>query len=205
MIKLLYILGLSTLVVAGMVFMASGKLWRRDTSGTIDGDEAPIVSRFQASGSFNGSDGHPVISPLVQQATAYALYLTPPAPKTQRAVTRPQNSAQSLHRPSGTIPKFRLLSTTYYRSHPDKSWALVSEPGKGSHWVRKDERLGRFVVESVERGSIIYRDGDQLREEKVPMSQTVQLARAKSDKSVATQVVKPNPGVVNLSQSADVE
>lgn len=42
--------------------------------------------------------------------------------------------------------------------------ALVSEPGSGYRWVKQGQRLGHFVVESIERGLIMYRNGDQLLE-----------------------------------------
>ena len=42
--------------------------------------------------------------------------------------------------------------------------ALVSEPGSGTHWVKQGARLGHFVLEKVERGTIVYRQGDRLRE-----------------------------------------
>ena len=40
--------------------------------------------------------------------------------------------------------------------------ALVSEPGSGTGWVKKGARLGHFVVDKVERGTLVYRDGDRL-------------------------------------------
>ena len=42
--------------------------------------------------------------------------------------------------------------------------ALVSELGSGYRWVKHGQRLGHFVVESIERGLIMYRNGDQLLE-----------------------------------------
>ena len=42
--------------------------------------------------------------------------------------------------------------------------ALVSEPGSGERWVKQGTHLGQFVVEKVERGTMVYRDGDRLLE-----------------------------------------
>jgi hypothetical protein len=63
-------------------------------------------------------------------------------------------------RPAEPKPKFTLVATSYYRSRPEQSMALVSEPGSGSRWVKQGTHLGHFVVEKVERGMVVYRDGD---------------------------------------------
>ncbi len=61
-------------------------------------------------------------------------------------------------------PKFVLAATSYYQTRPEKSMALVLEPGSGYRWVKQGERVGHFVVEIVEPGLIAYRNGDQLLE-----------------------------------------
>jgi hypothetical protein len=205
MIKLIYAASLLILIAAGAVFMFCGTLCSQDAHRSGGNSETSIVERFQTHGSLKGRDSQAVVSPLVKQATAYALHLTPPAPKARKVAARVTNSVRSVHRPVGTAPKFRLLATTYYRSSPEKSLALVSEPGKGDHWVKKDERLGHFVVESVEKGSIVCRDGAKLHEVKVPVKKTVQLAKTEPGKLMPTQAIKPNLRLLNASQSTDVE
>jgi hypothetical protein len=37
-------------------------------------------------------------------------------------------------------------------------------PGSGTHWVKRGAHLGHFIVEKVEPGKIVYRDGDRLSE-----------------------------------------
>jgi len=186
MIKLIYVLGLLVLIAAGVVFMHCVTLLLEDSPGNEMKSDMPIVERFEKIEGGRGINRQTTVSPLVKQATAYALYLTPPVPKAPKATAKPRNSMRSVHRAANVRPKFRLLSTTYYRSDPERSLALVSEPGKGDHWVKKDERLGHFTVESVKAGSIVYRDGGKLHEIKVPVKQTAQLARIRTTASAAS-------------------
>jgi len=202
MIKLLYIISLLALISAGVLFVHCGMLLLQGVPQDKNNPEISILEKFQTLRSLSKKNNQVAIPPLVKQATAYALYLNPPEPPAPQKIPRPQ---KTVHRPLVTTPKFRLLSTSYYRSNPEKSLALVSEPGKGDHWIKKGERLGQFVVESVEKGAIIYRDGNQLREMKITIKETVQLAQLKSNMSVLTQTIKPNLRLLNASQSRDVE
>ncbi len=202
MIKLLYIISLLALISAGVLFAHCGMLWLQGVPQDKNNPEISILEKFQTLRSFSKKNNQVVIPLLVKQATTYALYLNPPEPPAPQKIPQPQ---KTVHRTLVTTPKFRLLSTSYYRSNPEKSLALVSEPGKGDHWIKKGERLGQFVVESVEKGAIIYRDGNQLREMKITIKETVQLAQLKSNLSVLTQTIKPNLRLLNASQSRDVE
>ena len=192
--------------------MLCGMLWLQRVPQKKNNPEISIVEKFQTLQSLSKKNNQVVIPPLVKQAAVYALYLNPPEPPAPKVIPRPQ---KSVHRPLVTTPittpKFRLLSTSYYRSNPEKSLALVSEPGKGDHWIAKDERLGKFVVERIEKGAIIYRDGNQLREVKITIKKTVQLAQTKSNlqtksnMSVSTWTNKSNLRLLNTSQSREVE
>jgi hypothetical protein len=193
------------LTSSGVLFVLVGTQWLHGAPRNENNPEISIAERFQKNRGAGGRNSQDVISPLVKQATAYALYLTPPKPPAPKKSARPSIHKQPLHRSVGTTPKFRLLSTTYYRSSPGKSLALVSEPGKGDHWIKKGERLGHFVLERVEKGAIVYRDGNQLREMKVAMSGKVQLGQTKSNISASTQTIKPNLRLLNRSQPSDVE
>jgi hypothetical protein len=176
--------------------------WLQGAPQDKDNPEISIAERFQAFRSFSTKNNDDVIPPLVKQATAYAMYLNPPEPPAPKEAPQPK---KPVHRSLGTTPKFRLLSTTYYRSSPEKSLALVSEPGRGAHWIKKGERLGQFVVESVEKGAIVYRDGNQSHEMRITIKETVQLAQIKSNMSASTRAIKPNLRLLEASQSTDVE
>ena len=99
--------------------------------------------------------------PLVKQAEAFAIYLNPPvSPKPSKAVVS-NNSRQTISRnnPVELSPKFTLTATSYYRSKPQESMALVWEPGIGFHWIKQGSKLGHFVIDKIERGTVVYRNG----------------------------------------------
>jgi len=97
------------------------------------------------------------ISPLIKQAEAFALYLNPPpAPETEPSVSR------SEPRPKGPVsPKFKLIGTSRYASHPELSLALIDEPGKGLRWVRQFSNVGHLIIEQVKDGLVVVRDGEK--------------------------------------------
>ena len=95
--------------------------------------------------------------PLVQQATAFALYLNPPEPREGLAV-RDTGAITPLSLP--VTPKFRLVATSYYPVQPELSLALIDEPGKGLYWVRQSSKVGHLVIEQV-RDSLIVVKGDK--------------------------------------------
>ena len=204
MIKLIYAVSLLMLVAAGAVFTLSGKLWSQDMAVNQSSSETSVVERFQTLGNLQGDKGRDSEPPLVKQATAYALYLVPPAPKV-RTTAGNTRITPTVQRPAGMQPKFRLLSTSYCRSSPDLSWALVSEPGKGDHWVKKDARLGHYIVDSVKDGSIVYRDGSRLHEVKIPEKQTVQLAKINPAVSASAPAVNSKISPPNDPQATEVK
>jgi hypothetical protein len=75
-------------------------------------------------------------------------------------------------------PKFKLLATCYNRTKPEESLALVSEPGRDPRWIEKGEPLGHFIIESIDPGLIVYRQGDKFHEMKVETKKSFQLAQA---------------------------
>lgn len=202
MIKTLYIISLIALISAGVLFVACGMLWLRGVPHGKDNPEISIADKFRKIKSPDNKGNRVDTTPLVKQATTYALYLNPPKPPAPKQVPRPQ---QTVQKPVVITPKFRLLSTSYYRSNPDKSLALVSEPGKGDHWIQKDERLGHFIVESVKDGAIVYRDGNQSHEMKVIVQNAVNSAQIKSNVSASTRGVKPDLGLLDASKTSEVE
>jgi hypothetical protein len=113
--------------------------------------------------------------PLVAAAREFATYLNPPAPP---APTVPQARSQSpirlaqakepelTLRPAFSTVGFKLVATSYYEGRPDKSMALLSEPGNGDagRWVREGTQIGHFTVHEIRQGIVVLRDGDNTRE-----------------------------------------
>lgn len=203
--KLLHAVGSSALIGAAVLMALCVRLWLQGLPSSRSHPGDSIVQKFQTLGSLSPKNNHDVTSPLVEQATAYALYLDPPKPTVPKAPQQPGVNAQTVFVPPAATPKFCLLATTYYRSSPEKSLALVSEPGKGDHWIRQSERLGHFTVERVEKGAIFYRDGNQLREMKVMVMQAAQLTPIRSELSTSTQTIKPDLRLLNAPQPSNVE
>jgi len=170
MVRFLHILGLGALFSAGGILALSVSLWRQDDPQREEIRHRPsVIEVFQRGDSRAGTrlEERP---PLIVQAEAFAQYLDPPKGPEKLpalALTRSSKPAGPPIRPMISSVSFKLRATSYYPHQPDRSMALVSEAGsaEGSErWVREGSRLGHFVVREIRRGSITYRDGDNLRE-----------------------------------------
>jgi hypothetical protein len=120
-------------------------------------NSAGVIEKFKESKGDKVGDRGQEISPLVKQAEAFALYLSPPPPP-QPIVSAPSRF-QSPPQPKATSPKFKLVGTSYYALHPELSLALIDEPGKGLHWVRQFGKVGHLIIEQVKDGLVVVRDG----------------------------------------------
>ena len=97
------------------------------------------------------------ISPLMKQAKDFALRIQPPAPEKPKIPTRP-----TIVRPTKVTPKFTLIGTAVYDVDPIRSLALIDEPGKGLRWVKQSQTVGHLVIDQVNDGNIVIRDGERL-------------------------------------------
>jgi hypothetical protein len=116
-------------------------------------------------------------SPLVQQAGAFALYLNPPTPKASR--TTAGRGAPKTLGPAVT-PKFKVLGTCFNKERPESSIALIDEPGKGLHWVRKSGKVGHLLIEQVKDGIVVFNDGKGTFEQKAEQKQELSLLEGAS-------------------------
>ena len=163
MIRAVQTLGVSALICAGTVFLHCTDQWLHGNPGNEPEPELSVTERFKQAGGVSGGNQE-TVSPLVEQAQAFASYLSPPEPGTPRQAPRVASSTKKAIAPvrlAETTAKFGLVATSYYGARPEKSLALVSQPGRENRWVRPGERLGHFILEKVEQGSIVYRDGDR--------------------------------------------
>ena len=119
-------------------------------------DSPGVIEKFNKTVGNKAKTGQNEISPLVQQAGAFALYLNPPPAKTPRAAT---GRTTDITRGPAVTPKFKLLGTSYYKGQPELSLALIDEPGKGLHWVRQSSKLGHLLIEQVKDGTVVFKDG----------------------------------------------
>ncbi|MDH4239576.1 MAG: hypothetical protein OEW48_08445, partial [Phycisphaerae bacterium] len=102
------------------------------------------------------------VSPLVKQATLFAMIINPPPPPPapiNRAKPPEARKVVSIPVPLGPVTtKFKLIGTSYYASRPALSLAYIDEPGKGLHWVRQGSNVAHLLIEEVKDGSIIVKD-----------------------------------------------
>ncbi len=116
-----------------------------------------VIEKFDNSAGKKAMGGSNQVSPLVQQAGAFALYLNPPKPKTPRPAT---GRITSTPRGPSATPKFTVLGTSYNRDRPESSIALIDEPGKGLHWVRQSSMVGHLLIEEIKDGVVVVKDNN---------------------------------------------
>jgi hypothetical protein len=183
MIKVLHVVSVLLLSCAGVLLGLCVQQWRQSLPSQDTGGKRSAIARFQE---LRGAEekGIPHVSPLVTEAEAFALLLTPPQPPASREVPAPKAYTPPVPpvvRPPSVTPQFALLSTSYCRSRPARSLALISEPGQESRWIGTGAQVGHLVVERIDKGVMIYRDGDQVREMRITVPEPLPIARLKSN------------------------
>jgi hypothetical protein len=151
------------------VFVLCLAQWSRDEPQIAQNAGLSIVEKFnQANNSGKDEKGnYRPLSPHVKQAQDFALYLNPsqlPGGKQTSARGGTLTQTPSAARAVESEPKFRLFGTSYYRSRPEESMALVSEAGGRPRWVKQGALLGHFVVTKIVRGKIVCKDDQRLHE-----------------------------------------
>jgi len=166
-VRILQSISAVSLTFAFVIFTLCIIQWTRGRPDSELGTRHSIVEEFKLHGVDNNKGFQRTASPLVVQAKAFASYLDPPkSTKPVRAkVSKPDGERRitSVNLPK-TTPKFTLLATSYYRAMPEESLALVSEPGREPRWIKQGDRLGHFILAKIEKGTIVYQDGDRLGE-----------------------------------------
>lgn len=166
-VRILQLISAISLTSAFVIFTFGIIQWVRGRPESELNPGHSIVEEFKQRRSEGKNGFQQTASPLVAQAKAFASYLDPPKPTkpVQAKVSKPNGKRRitSVDLPKIT-PKFTLLATSYYRSMPEESLALVSEPGREPRWIKQGDRLGHFTLAKIERGTIVYQDGDQMGE-----------------------------------------
>ncbi len=109
----------------------------------------------------------------MKEAAGFSTIINPPPPPPPKAppVGAPQAAAAPAP-PAPVAVKFDLVATSYYASHPEKSFVLIDEPGKGLHWVKQGSAVGHLTIETVKDGAIIVRDGQRTSEMTVKVQES---------------------------------
>jgi hypothetical protein len=123
-----------------------------------------VVEKFREAKGSGSKRDQPQISPLVQQAEAFALYLNPPPPpkpKIPKPIVPGGKPEEPLlpepPRPPDPTPKFTVVATSFYESSPETSLALIDEPGKGRHWVRQGSMVSHLIIEQIKDGFLVVK------------------------------------------------
>jgi hypothetical protein len=198
MLRIMYILGISALTLAGTLLVLSAlDRSRQDPNGEQIAGHPNAIQQFRAHVSGSGIRSAED-SPLVTQAKALALYLNPaedPEKPSSPMMTVGGAPAALVVRPAAPSVRFKLCGTSYYPNEPGRSMALISELGSlegNERWVKEGTQIGHFVIHEIRKGMIVYRDGEQLREMAV-----------EHGASVPSLVRDTRPGSRQVSRAAD--
>jgi hypothetical protein len=110
-------------------------------------------------------------SPLVKEAIILGNTINPPPPPKPAPVAQPSGPSQPVP-PVPVTAKFDLIATSYFASHPEQSFVLIDEPGKGQHWVKQGSTVGHLTIETVKDGSIVLREGQKTSEMTVKVQES---------------------------------
>ena len=207
MLRTLRITSIIAVILATGVFGLSVVLGIRSKQEANEFLNSPgIIEEFKKAKSEKSKNSQSQTSPLVEQAKAFALYLTPPPkPEPKKQDIAPPKRREP--KPKKVSAKFKLIGTSFYASHPQLSLALIDQPGKGISWVRQSNKIGHLVVEQVKNGSVIIRDGQRTEEiiaERTPKRSLIK--GESSGKPVSTIVLKPaDSGATKSSGKGDSE
>jgi hypothetical protein len=161
MINTLRITGVIAVLLAGALFVFPVVFGVRSDQRLNEFLGSPSArEKFEKAADSKAQPNEDRASPLVQQAEAFALYLNPPK-STPASGLKPDKTAGLLPVPTTVSPKFKVFVTSYCQDDPDLSLALIDEPGRGRHWVRKSSSVGHLVVDQVKDGVVVIRNDGQ--------------------------------------------
>jgi hypothetical protein len=195
MIKTLRITTIIAAIVAVLFFVLSAAFGlRSDKDKEAYLAKPTAVSLFTKSAK-NRATSEPE-SPLIKQADAFALRINPPAPVIETPV-------QAI-RPAET-PKFRLLGTSFYPHDPNRSMALIDEPGKGQHWIGPSTGVGSYTITQIGDGKLTYTDGQKSMEmfaEKPQGTPQISVIQITQGQGGVTSTAPPIGTAVPMGQAA---
>jgi len=172
MVRALYILASFAILGAGVLLNVSMRQWHADDPQLDRLRNQPSAVQLFRDRVLEGRDDvSEQTSPVIAQAQAFASHINPTPPAQDMQPPRPQVPARSRPTPAvqprASSVAFKLHGTSVYPDRPERSMALISEPG-GSEgerkWVREGATLGHFVVQEIRRGVVVLSDGDAVRE-----------------------------------------
>jgi hypothetical protein len=177
MIKTLRITSVVAAILAG-VFFVFPVVYGVRSDERIDGflKQPSVREKFEDVADNKAKAVESRVSPLVEQAEAFAMYLNPVKAKAQKASIEPKTT--SISSKLSVTPKFKVFATSYCAENPDLSLALIDEPGRGRHWVRRSSKVGHLFIEQVKDGLVVVKGGQETFELEIEkMPETISLTR----------------------------
>ncbi len=159
MIKTLRITSAVAAILAGIFFVFPVVFGVRSDERVEEFLNLPSVrEKFENAADNKAEKNESQVSPLVEQAKAFALYLNPLKPTIPKTPTRPKTVDIADELP--VTPKFKVYGTSHCEGRPEMSLALIDEPGKGRHWVRQSSKVGHLLIEQVKDGLVIVKGSE---------------------------------------------
>lgn len=180
MIKTLRITSvIAAIMAAGFVAFAVVYGFRSDEDIEKFLNSPSIIDQYRRAGGLKGPKD-PQSSPLVVQALAFANYINPPppppTPKPTGITTQVVRNADEPPPPPPPPPTaFKVVATSFCKSRPELSRALIDETGKGTHWVREGTEIMRLTIDRIEEGTILVKGGGKSYTMNVPPVREVSL------------------------------
>ncbi|MGD8499632.1 MAG: hypothetical protein PVJ86_03240 [Phycisphaerales bacterium] len=204
MIKTLRITSVIAVILAGIFLVFSVVFGVRSDEGIEKVLSSPgLIEQFKKTRGRQAKDSEDEVSPLVQQAEAFALYLSPPKPQTVKPA--PGRNRPTIQPDLAVTPKFKVLATCRHEGRPELSQVLIDEPGKGRHWVRQSSRVGHLFIEEVKDGLVVVKSSEETFErmlEQKPETAPVGAAPPVSTSTRAGGQSRVKPALPALGRSA---
>jgi len=160
MIKTLRITSVVAAILAGIFFVFPVVYGVRSDERVDEFLKLPSVrEKFENVSDNKENAGESRVSPLVEQAEAFALYLNPLKPTVQKTSIGPKTT--DISGKVSVTPKFKVFGTIYCAGNPELSQALIDEPGGGRRWVRQSGKVGHLLIEQVKDGIVVVKSSDQ--------------------------------------------
>ncbi len=184
MINTLRITSVVAAILAGVFFVFPVIYGVRSDERVDEFLEKPSVKdKFENAADNKAKSGKSRVSPLVEQAEAFALYLNP----VKQAVRKTSKGAKTTNIASkvAVTPKFKVFATTYFAENPELSQALIDEPGRGQYWVRQSSMVGHLLIEQVKDGVIVVKSSEKTFE--IPVEEKPQTSILNRSSPVSTR------------------
>ena len=127
MINTLRITSIIAAILACIFFVFSVVLGDRSDENLEEFLNSPgVIEKFNSTAGNKAENSERQVSPLVQQAEAFTLYLNPPKPTTVRNTTKQKTT---ITQDMPVTPKFTVHGTSRHEN-PEMSLVYIDEPGK---------------------------------------------------------------------------